>query len=185
MPLTRRTLLIATGIGTASLATNSAHTIGDEESLETAFEKGFQELFTRAFQQRQDGSWELTRVAARGYKELSHPQLDSIVAFLNQQEFLESPSRSKLIGADSASNQQFGAQDFIIGTLKGIVPGEFFANLDYGNIYLWIKQHSWGKLSRYMAKHAGKKGIKDLVKFTPAGIAGAVLASMVGCAVWG
>lgn len=190
MSTTRRSMLILTSASLAAAAIGGPAAAlpaptQSAPNLEATLAEGFDDLFSHAITRNPNGTWSITSRAQSGYQGISYSDLKKIETYLNQAEREELASQGTPVGFPGRTSDPQGAQEFVTCTLKGLVPGEFFVSLDYGNVYLWIKQHSWGKLSRYIAKHAAKKGIKDLFKFTPAGIAGSVLASMVGCAVWG
>lgn len=184
--LSRRTMLFASCAATASLAIPSAAaqespTLVTEDALAERIEEGLGELFAKAILQDRPGHWVIAPVATNGYGELTSAQLEQIVVGLNDPPKTGGGNKFNPPGGKTT----LGTKEYVTCVFKSLVPGDILVSLDYGNIYIWIKRRSWGKLARYMAKHAAKKGIKDLVKLSPAGLAGAILAAAIGCAVWG
>ncbi|NEG70275.1 hypothetical protein [Bifidobacterium choloepi] len=53
--------------------------------------------------------------------------------------------------------------------LKGLIPSAGLVSIDWNNVALWIRQKTWGKLSKCFARHAAKVVAKDLAKLTPWG----------------
>lgn len=141
-----------------------------------------EQLFSEAINQDESGSWFITQAAASGYAGVTRAELDQLVEVLN----LSEDSQSLAVGSGVGGVvQPAGAKEFGMCVLKGIIPGWGLVDVNWGNVYIWIKQRSWGRLSKYLAKHAAKKGVKDLAKLTPAGLATSVIGSAAGCAIWG
>lgn len=72
--------------------------------------------------------------------------------------------------------------------VKGAIPFIGLLDIDWNLIRMWMRQHNWGALSKYLGKEVPKRaariGIKDAIGLTPWGIAAKLAASAVGCAVW-
>lgn len=81
-----------------------------------------------------------------------------------------------------------GVKEYAWCVVKGAVPFIGLLDVDWGLIRMWVRQHDWGALSRYLGKEipkrAAKIGIKDAINLAPWGIALKLAASAVGCVVW-
>ncbi|MDO4665501.1 MAG: hypothetical protein Q4A71_04785 [Actinomycetaceae bacterium] len=150
--------------------TSFSSTIAGQEALEKMISDSFETIFSNAVQENLDGTFSVIPNYKGDIPDFSISQAQAFVDNLNM---LHSIAQDK------------GAKEFGICVLKGIIPGAGLLQINWGNVYLWIKQHSWGKLAKYLAKHAAKIGFKDLAKLTPGGLASAVALSAAGCAIWG
>lgn len=147
-----------------------ATTADAQQELANKIEKGFKDLFEKVIQENPDGSYSVRPSYTGDIDGISVEQAAEIADNLN---VLRIASQNK------------GAKEYAICVLKGLIPFAGALDIDWGNLYIWIKQHSWGKLSKYLAKHAAKIGIKEVAKLTPGGIAVTVIGSAAACAILG
>lgn len=145
----------------------------DTKKLEASIEKGFQTLFTEIISQNSTGVWKVNEGFESKYPDVSKEDVQGIVNSLNKYE-----------KSGQSLTQQRSIEEYGRCVLEGLIPFGGLISINWGNVYLWIKQNSWGKLAKYLAKHAAKVGIKDLAKFTPQGLAVSLAASMVTCAIF-
>lgn len=141
-----------------------------EEELAQKFEEGFEGLFSEVIEQSETGQYRVKSGYDGSFPGVSVQRAQEIALGFN---LLKTMSEDK------------GAKEYVECVLKGLIPGAGILSISWGDVYIWIKQRSWGKLSRYLAKHVAKKELKHLVKLTPGGLAASIPLHMIKCAVWG
>lgn len=141
-----------------------------EEDLSNKLEEGLAILFSEVIEHSETGFYKVKETYDGSLPGISTQKAQQIADGFN---LLKTTAEDK------------GPKEYVKCVLKGLIPGAGIVSIDWDSVYIWIKQRSWGKLSKYLAKHAAKKGIKDLAKFTPWGLASSIPLSMISCAIWG
>lgn len=151
-----------------------------EQELEEAYNEGFNELFTNIIRQDENGTWHIVEGFTANYPDMSEEQAQEVATAMNRiEQDTSSPSSHSLFRSRNSP------KDFGMCVLKGLIPGAGLVSINWNNVALWIRQKSWGKLSKYLAKHATKVAAKDLAKLTPWGLASSIPISAANCVIWG
>ena len=80
-----------------------------------------------------------------------------------------------------------GLKEYAWCVVKGAIPFIGLLDIDWSLIRMWMRQHNWSALSKYLGKEVPKRaariGIKDAIGLTPWGVAGKLAAAAAVCAV--
>lgn len=171
--LTISTAFVTVGSAQASTIHASNDIIISEDELSAKFEQGFETIFSKILMKDDSGAWKTVPGYQKYYPDISIETSTEMANNLN-----------KLAEKDSGL-QGRNLKDFGVCVLKGIIPGAGLLDINWGQVVNWIKHQTWGKLSKYLAKHAAKIGFKDMAKLSPWGLASSVVLSAVSCAIWG